>query len=472
MKNLAGFLAAIACSCPIALPAQWETSTFGSGGSFTQGLCLGRAHPDGKVRLHALAGWGGDGKGLEWTYSDGVWSSVQVYSGLGVCYSPVVGAIRAPGESALYLGSYSEDQLFEYFRGAGGWSGGAIPGSRIAQYVCVRIAAGRNDGVPRLYASNADSGGPGGLSEFSWSPAGGAWEKLDVWSKDVGGFAVADGRGDGVLRIYAGSRSGGDGGFLEITWSGDRYAAEVIRLDGILTGRIQTTHAGDGRGDGKVRLYAHEWGGRLYELTFEGGSWTPLQVATGGNRFYLASGRLHPDNRSRLYSTIQGSGTYEHDWNGTGYTTSVDAITSATGMIAIGDGRNDGKNRLYIGRGDRSPIPAAVIELSDPDPPDADEPVPASEFRRGDGNGDGDLDISDAVLVLFFLFAGDQVAAGCEDALDADDTGLIEVTDAVAILEYLYLDGQVPPAPFPGCGPDPTVDVLACRAAPGCGTAR
>jgi len=349
---------------PAALYAQWEVKTFGEASTFTEGICLGQGIRGEPIRLYAGSGWGGDGKGYEWTYANGSWTSEEIYSGHGVCYSPVVASVRGTGESQLYIGGYSDQRLYEIFYQGSNWGTAVVGGSEIDKIGCVRVGEGRNDGVKRLYMSNVDAGTEGGLYEFSWDEVNGEWQRLKIHNRDVGEFAIADGRNDGILRIYAGSRVGGDGGLVEFTWNGSEYVKVVLMFEGILQGRIQTTYVGDGRGDGKNRVYVNEWGGRLFELTYEDPSWIQLQVAGYATRFYLTSGIVRPDNESRVYASLKGSGVYEYTWNGTSYEESVDAVTAATGKIVIGDGRNDGKNRLYVGRGSRSPLGGSIAEVS------------------------------------------------------------------------------------------------------------
>jgi len=84
----------------------------------------------------------------------------------------------------------------------------------------------------------------------------------------------------------------------------------------------------------------------------------------------------------------------------------------------------------------------------------------APGFIRGDANGDGEIDISDALKVLFTLFAASPT--DCQDAIDADDNGQMEITDAIRILEYLFKSGPPFSLPFPGAGEDPTDDDLGC----------
>jgi len=76
-----------------------------------------------------------------------------------------------------------------------------------------------------------------------------------------------------------------------------------------------------------------------------------------------------------------------------------------------------------------------------------------SVFLRGDADGTGKIDITDALVVLRYLFLGQDPPA-CLDAADTDDSNSIEVTDAVRILGYLFRLGFAPAPPFPECGGD------------------
>jgi hypothetical protein len=72
------------------------------------------------------------------------------------------------------------------------------------------------------------------------------------------------------------------------------------------------------------------------------------------------------------------------------------------------------------------------------------------------------------VFTLWFLFAG-SASPPCWKSADADDSAGLSLTDAVYLLSFLFLNGAAPPAPFPGCGVDPTADGLGCEEFEGCG---
>lgn len=89
------------------------------------------------------------------------------------------------------------------------------------------------------------------------------------------------------------------------------------------------------------------------------------------------------------------------------------------------------------------------------------------QFVRGDANADGLSDISDPISLLGYVFGG-GAAPTCLKAADANDDGGVNIADAVAMLNTLFSGGGDPPAPFPGCGEDPTDDSLTCEEFAGC----
>ena len=93
-----------------------------------------------------------------------------------------------------------------------------------------------------------------------------------------------------------------------------------------------------------------------------------------------------------------------------------------------------------------------VVSLGAQDSPDI------NPFIRGDVNLDARVGIADAVQLVDALFGAGRL--DCPDAADADDDGSVNVTDALSILAFLFQGGAMP-APWPGCGLDPTLD-LSC----------
>ena len=82
-------------------------------------------------------------------------------------------------------------------------------------------------------------------------------------------------------------------------------------------------------------------------------------------------------------------------------------------------------------------------------------------FTRGDANQDQTIDIADGVAILSYLFSGGG-DGGCLSTIDANDDAMANVADAVTVLDHLFSGGGPLPAPFPGCGVDPSLDSLPC----------
>lgn len=322
------------------------------------GIEMGIGRNDGVTRLYCPES--ADGKGHELTYDDGSWVAGSTYTGAGVHCTPRLGDLDGRG-TALFIGSWN-DVGVGVVSHRGGWGTPTIiPGSSgLGRILSLKIGPGRNDGVDRLYV-----GSDRGLIEYGRK--GDGYDRVLVLDHAVGHFGLGDGRNDGVPRLYAGEREGSR--LHELTWNGKSYVDEVIFE--CSESSEYTAHVGDGRGDGVHRVYA--WCGKLYELTYTRGSWSQTIVdEKSAPRFYITSGRVRSDNRSRLYVSQKSSGLMEYTWNGSAKAFQVDVVTGATGGAAIGDGRRDGKNRLYVAGGSKSAYTkSAAVEVSSSNPPSA-----------------------------------------------------------------------------------------------------
>lgn len=93
--------------------------------------------------------------------------------------------------------------------------------------------------------------------------------------------------------------------------------------------------------------------------------------------------------------------------------------------------------------------------------------ISLGDFVRGDSSGDGNINIADSIGTLNYLIGGPPPI--CLDAADVNDDGSVNIADGVYSLHFLFQPGaNPPPAPFPGCGPDPTADALDCVSFPLC----
>lgn len=326
-------------------------------GAGIDGVELGPGRNDGVIRMYGSAIF--DGIGYEWSFQNGAWTTTKTYSGLGVSSTPRLGNLDGQG-NALYTGIWNVGVATVGFHD--GWGKPEmIPGtSGKKRVLAVKPADGRGDGSQRLYV-----GTDRGL--FEYTRRGSNYEPLKLLDHAVGDFGLGDGRNDGVRRIYAGERDGSQ--LHELSWDGQQFRDQVIYTCPETS--EYSAHVADGRSDGKNRVYA--WCGKLIELTYANGHWTVLTVdEERALRFYIRSGRVRSDQRSRLYVSQKPTGLKEYGWNPDQQRFEVDVVTGATGGCAIGDGRGDHKNRLYVARGSSAKFAeAAVVEFAASNPPPA-----------------------------------------------------------------------------------------------------
>lgn len=314
--------------------------------------------PRPNLRLLVEQSWDGDAR--LWRYSGGRWRAHLLYQGLGQCFSPLVADCEGTTNFCVYLGSWEHQAGIHRFPLSTRFlpcdSRDAIPGSAsCGRILCLRAAPARNDGVPRLYVGSEGPGG--GLYEFTKVPHTDVWIKVKLHAGSVGEFAVGTVRGDKLMRIYAGDRSP-FGQLYEFTWL-NRMWHKVVIVPALTN--IRTVALGDGRGDGKARLYVNA-GEHSWEVSFVNNRWLTQRVGRPGHRYYILPART--PSGARVFSALQGVGIFQWLWRSNmWHEQQVDAVTSATGGIAVGDGRGDGKLRLYVANGDRKHTGAAIWEV-------------------------------------------------------------------------------------------------------------
>jgi len=149
--------------------------------------------------------------------------------------------------------------------------------------------------------------------------------------------------------------------------------------------------------------------------------------------------------------------SYEWQRNGAAI---ADAIDSSYTTLPLDRADNGARFRCVVtnsaGSAESAEVVLTVTEV-------------VASFTRGDGNADGVVNVEDAVHILRLLF-GDSDPTPCRDAADVNDDGRVNIADPITLLSCLLGRGQNPPAPFPECGADPTVDQLSCSGYPSCGT--
>ena len=106
------------------------------------------------------------------------------------------------------------------------------------------------------------------------------------------------------------------------------------------------------RNDGTNRVYVSERNGRITEWSYAAGSWSKMVVVPAvSNLALMAIGDVRNDGTNRLYyAEFHKLGDlHEVLWTGIGWSrTTIDQDRSSLNIF-IGSGRNDGRQRLYVG---------------------------------------------------------------------------------------------------------------------------
>lgn len=152
---------------------------------------------------------------------------------------------------------------------------------------------------------------------------------------------------DGLERVYVGTI--GTGRMLEYTWNGTAWAGP-IDVGGSPGGmEIHDCNIGDGRGDGKQRLYAASYDFNIYEIWHDATGWHQMAVGNLNNNLgmHMAMGVGRNDGVTRLYAASTQQ-LFEFTWNGTSWTKQLIGATPGAHAVELGNGRNNGSNYIYI----------------------------------------------------------------------------------------------------------------------------
>jgi len=166
----------------------------------------------------------------------------------------------------------------------------------------------------------------------------------------IGEIAIGDARNDGINRLYCANLNND---LVEYTWTGTGWVKTTIfsgtKFEGIVIGKARAT-------DNLNRIYCYKNLGitgikKLYEISYENGNWTmqeiPLPMIPSGHvieAVIIGDGRN--DGVNRLYISTTQFKTYEFRYNGNEWV--LESIVSNHIAIgALGDGRGDGVNRFY-----------------------------------------------------------------------------------------------------------------------------
>jgi len=217
----------------------------------------------------------------------------------------------------------------------------------------VAIGQGRNDGVLRVYGGCYNKH----VYEFTYSDTG--WRKIDLGitanSDYVRSVIVGSGRYDCVIRVYAIA----DNYLNEFTYSGAQWNRSSFEWYSQASGDIGWgVGLGAGRNDEQPRVYCaggyDNKHGFLKEFTYDAGGFQGNTIVSTSKEIVgIAVGNGRNDGYERVYGVCFNGNVYECSYIDSGWVKEViNVVPSPLKAIAIGTGRNDNIARLYIASGD------------------------------------------------------------------------------------------------------------------------
>jgi len=292
------------------------------------------------------------------------WSTFDLGTGgstSNVMYTVAVGAGRNDGINRVYA-SNANTHIYEYTFSNNSWNKAdlgaiGIPNAQVTN--CIAIGNGRNDGVIRLYAACANNH----IYEITYLSSTGKWSTADVGTPNTPslsgmlGIALGNGRNDGTIRLYGASD---DTHVYEFTYSGGKWSTPVdMGYPGSTssTGSIAKTKVtlATGQNDGIMRVYASCNDSHMYEFTYSTLSgWSYNDMNYGGSFMQgVAAGNGRNDGLIKLYGANSDGCPFEFVWSGSSWTCTLMSgennlyANAYLSGVTCANGRNDGVTRIY-----------------------------------------------------------------------------------------------------------------------------
>jgi hypothetical protein len=327
---------------------DWRREIIGCYARFYE-IKIGDARNDGIKRLYSACY---NGNLMEWSFisDDTPWemrrcggATDNVDDAYKRMISIWIGPGRNDGVNRIYAANANGDTYeFSYNESSDGWEMMRISGGNLQTGIVVGDS--RNDGVTRVISTGLSIN----VNEFSWD--GGAWSTTavsdgphSIWPPSLG-----QARNDGRNRLYCPDWS--QPYLREYSWNNTSFEEVAIET----SKQLVKTVTGDGRNDGIERVYASEMKGHIIEFSSDNtGDWDQIDIMEdqGENlsRYGLYLARTHGDDTNRLYSVAQAGRLTEYAFeNNTWTNTVIDAVSGATADLTVGKGRNDNINRVYV----------------------------------------------------------------------------------------------------------------------------
>ena len=275
---------------------NWEKSSFGDLFAGFDKLIVGNVRNDGVNRIYATTSFALAEYYYE--YPSNLWLGGEVSTDIYCARKWVLGNARNDGYVRIYVSDRDGTKEISY--NYGDWDVVQITDMEWEPLV---VTDGRNDGIPRVYL-------PAGKHVYEYSWSGSTWQVKDCGLFDVSeynGFAdicAGDGRNGGSNRIYL---AGDDNGIYELSYDGQSWQ-HITVSDSVTVNHMVVAN---GRNDGVNRLYTGSSKG-VGEYTYSE-SWAKTSlIETSFEVNGLAVGNGRNDGVNRVYVTGDDNHVYEY----------------------------------------------------------------------------------------------------------------------------------------------------------------
>jgi hypothetical protein len=328
---------------PVAPAVTWQRTDMGSGFSGQVPVIIADGRNDGTLAVYTGQGQGGGSTGriTEYCYGPSGWESTifgdiadWAEQDLTHLYGLAMGEGQNDGVTRLYAAGWG---AAEFTHSEGGFVGAVVAGD-IQWTNSILVGDARNDGVVRIYIGGWDT-----IHEIHHQTN--TWERttIDTGGLSIGPLIIAEGRNDGVTRLYAAANRSEH--VYEYTYVSGQWQVDDCGASGL--GTIQSMVVGDGRNDSKIRFYLAGNGG-AQELSFEGDAWVYRDIGDSLYATAIALGPGRKDGRNYIYIAESQNDLCEYAYVDDSWAKASQIDTDlAFDGIAVGNGRNDGVTRVY-----------------------------------------------------------------------------------------------------------------------------
>ena len=220
-----------------------------------------------------------------------------------------------------------------------------------------------NDGKEEIWLSlQTDQSGTEKLLQYKWT--GESWIRTGIAGiASPDRLVVGDANNDSLNEVYVSSEKTEVHQIMHL--AGSWASLEVAVLS---AWAIRDLQIGDGDNDGLRELYVGDaqssYCGDIYSFEWVNGQWTSTLIAADQAMNYIAVADGDNDGENELYVTTSGHGNYpfddcdewtelhEYEWNGASWVDNivfdVGAYGGAIYGMAVGDGNNNGSNKVYV----------------------------------------------------------------------------------------------------------------------------